>query len=239
MFANATDATDANEETELLTGSARRFTGFCLRARANLEVDVRKRSLLSPVFDLFFYAGSSDISDDLLGLNQKVVQRITRQAYKNQSLQSILDSPLSENEIEHLIEQGKQNIEAQGNIYSSATLVKVTELPIFIRLAKARSKTNPKSLHRDIVETCKQIAVYNQRLESDLFAAKGSLEKLSPPEMSAFIHGMSLRMLNCHTTKLITRLNGFCNLLRYGASTFMAMLGLDQTFESEQAIANK
>lgn len=261
---------ELKQETGLLKGDERLFSGYCMSSRAYVNGDVsrRARETSAALFNAFFGA-AAEMGDEILTVERQAVEELgkklavdyktpqkdSRQQEANDDdddgrkmtdNQRVTDEqrPMRVDEIRALLEDSKRALrDSQGpssgvgralgrlvatTMTAGQAMMQAANSALVVRLARLRSMMDAANLSKGIASTCQQVAVYEARLESELAATKLSLsaERADEPELQSFIDKVSLSKLNCHTTKLISRLRGFCELLKTGGAHFFKMLGI-------------
>lgn len=232
---SANDEADLQKETGLLLGKEKLFSSYCMSSRAAIVEDLGNRAseTSSGIFNAFFGA-ANEIADEVLTVEKKAIEELSRQIQESTGVQ-VTDEPLPEDQIQALIEAGKREIQSKGTFgrvvagakTAASVVVNAANTALFVRLAHLRSKMNAGLMIKGIFNTCQQVSEYEQRLESDLAAAKASLKsENTEAEIQSFIDAVTVPGLNCYTTKFVSRLNAFCQLFDAASTPFFKMLGV-------------
>lgn len=235
LLASAQSEVDIEREAGLLLGNEKLFIPFCVSSHDYVINDIKQRAneQSSIMFKIFFGA-ANEIADEVITAEKSAVESLAKQIQNPE--QEISDAPLPEERIQALVEEGKREIQSQGNAIgrmfaatkaASQVLFNTANSALFVRLAKARAEIQGSSLLKGILNTCNQVNEYEIKLEADLEGAKKAIKaENSQPEVQRFVDSMTVPTLKCTTPKFIARLNAFCEIFKHGRAPFMKMLGL-------------
>lgn len=221
-----------DRETSLLIGDERIFSDFCHEQRQYVANDVKNTANAASA-DLFrlFFSSASEINDAVMNVQREAVEQLGKQIQMPDT--PIEDSPIPENQVVALIEEGKRAIQAQGGVAGASTgaftvveaVLAAAKSALFTRFAQLRSLVNGKSLISLVFNNCDKIAEYQSRIEEELESTKQTIEA-SKPDMQNFLKTITVNSLHCQTTKNVARLNSFCSLFKAGRGPFLKMLGI-------------
>lgn len=221
-----------DRETSLLIGDEHVFSDFCREQRQYVADDVKTTANAASA-DLFrlFFSSASEISESVMEVQKDAVAQLGAQIKMPDT--PVNDTPIPENQVVALIENGKRAIQAQGGIMGAAigaktvvdAVLSAARSALFTRLAQLRALVSGQNLLAQVLNNCDKIASYEQKISADLESTKQTIEK-TKPEMSDFLKTINIQSLHCQTTKNVARLNAFCELFKAGREPFMKMLGI-------------
>ena len=226
-----------DREIGLLMGHEKVFSQFCISSMVHVKSDMTKRAndKTSSVF-LALFGATADIAEEVMNVEKDAVSALAAEIASPS--QQVSSEPLPEDKVLALIEEGKRDIQQRGlfgrfvaaSKSAGSVLVNAANSAVFVRLAKLRTIFDAATLVSAIKNTCEVAKLYEEQLEANLSAAQASLiAENQEPEVQQFIQGANLRSLKCFTPRTVTRVNGFCELLKNGAGAFMKMLGLNSS----------
>lgn len=224
-----TSAWSIEDETSMLWGDAKLFADFCIEGHRNISADIRSQPDIerrSPVLHLLFVEQlSGGMPDKSLDVNRKRSNFFI-------SVRSVKDEPLTEDQVRGLIDESLKELRKLDGVVLGMNrtifraLYDAANSATYAKLAQLRTKLDRQSLNRGVLDACAQVQDYEAKFDLAFAASKRSLLKQNgDPFVRDFIQSVSWPTLECQTTRLVSRLAGFCDLLTERYQLLLSMIG--------------